>query len=260
MSEDLIVILKGSDEPAVRQLFTDSPDEASLMLDRKKGAKFQGVVAKFQQQLAELLAIVESSETHFVRCIKPNAVKQAETWDDEMVSKQLRCSGIMEAVRVIAAGYPDRVPHSEILGRFAALIDGADRPTADKEGEKAAASRCLSMLKLEPKEFVAGNTKMFLKAGTLNKLRLMREQKIYGGSQFMQAVVRGMIARKQYKILWDAELERRRRAEEERKRKEEVRPLRPRSATSHLGDTRPIPLCPPLPPALLALTQRCVWM
>ena len=39
-----------------------------------------------------------------------------------MVSKQLRCSGIMEAVRVIAAGYPDRVPHSEILGRFAALI------------------------------------------------------------------------------------------------------------------------------------------
>jgi hypothetical protein len=58
VSEDLIVILKGSDEPAVRQLFTESPDEAQLMLDRKKGAKFQGVVAKFQQQLAELLAIV----------------------------------------------------------------------------------------------------------------------------------------------------------------------------------------------------------
>ena len=41
VSEDLVVILKGSDEPAVRQLFTDSPDEAQLMLDRKKGAKFQ---------------------------------------------------------------------------------------------------------------------------------------------------------------------------------------------------------------------------
>ena len=41
VSEDLVVILKGSDEAAVRQLFTDSPDEAQLMLDRKKGAKFQ---------------------------------------------------------------------------------------------------------------------------------------------------------------------------------------------------------------------------
>ena len=153
VSEDLLVILKGSDEPAVRQLFTDSPDEAQLMLDRKKGAKFQGVVAKFQQQLAELLAIVESSETHFVRCIKPNPNKAPRVWEDNIVSKQLRCSGIMEAVRVIAAGYPDRVPHSEILGRFAALIPPDDRPSADKEGEKAAASRTLHLLKMDAKEF-----------------------------------------------------------------------------------------------------------
>ena len=156
------------------------------MLDRKKGAKFQGVVAKFQQQLSELLAIVESSETHFVRCIKPNQQKQAKLWEDEMVGKQLRCSGIMEAVRVIAAGYPDRVPHSEILGRFAALIPMTDRPSADKDGEKAAASKTLALLKLDSKEYVPGNTKMFLKAGVLNKLRTMREQKIYGGSTFMQ--------------------------------------------------------------------------
>lgn len=32
----------------------------------------QGVVAKFEQQLTELLAIIESSENHFVRCIKVN--------------------------------------------------------------------------------------------------------------------------------------------------------------------------------------------
>ena len=112
------------------------------------------------------------------------------------------------------------------------------------------------MLRLSANEYVAGNTKMFLKAGTLNKLRVMREQKIYGGSQKMQvgysgcisrarhrgsskhcliarvcvfevkcarvpcqAVVRGMIARKQFRILWEEEQERKRRAEEERKRR-----------------------------------------
>ena len=41
-----------------------------------------------------------------------------------------------------------------------------------------------------------------------------------------QSVVRGMIARKQYRILWEEEQERRRRAEEERKRKEEEERLR----------------------------------
>ena len=91
--------------------------------------------------------------THFVRCIKPNLIKAPGVWEDEIVSKQLRCSGVMEAVRVIAAGYPDRVPHSEILGRFAALIPSEERPSADKEGEKIAASRTLQLLKLEPKEF-----------------------------------------------------------------------------------------------------------
>jgi len=226
VSEDLLVILKGSDEPAVRQLFADSPDEGQLMLDRKKGAKFQGVVAKFQQQLTELLAIVESSETHFVRCIKSNLAKAPRVWEDEIVSKQLRCSGIMEAVRVIAAGYPDRVPHSEILGRFAALIAPDERPSADKEGEKAAASKTLQLLKLDAKEFVPGNTKMFLKAGTLAKLRVMREQTIFNGATGMQAVVRGMIARKAYRVMWEEEQERRRRAEEERKRKEEEERLR----------------------------------
>ena len=61
-----------------------------------------------------------------------------------------------------------------------------DRPSADKDGEKAAASKTLALLKLDSKEYVPGNTKMFLKAGVLNKLRTMREQKIYGGSTFMQ--------------------------------------------------------------------------
>ena len=42
------------------------------------------------------------------------------------------------------------------------------------------------MLKLDAKEFVPGNTKMFLKAGTLSRLRVMREQKIFGGSSTMQ--------------------------------------------------------------------------
>lgn len=41
-----------------------------------------------------------------------------------------------------------------------------------------------------------------------------------------QAVVRGMIARKAYRAMWEEEQERRRRAEEERKRKEEEERLR----------------------------------
>ena len=192
-----------------------------------------------------------------------------------MVTKQLRCSGVMEAVRVIAAGYPDRVPHNEILGRFGCLVTATSRPNPEKDGEKVAAVQTLEILGRKQGEFIAGNTKCFLKvrlaaapftrphlhpptpyrrerflaargrapcvlahdlkpcwhwcvlqAGVLNDLRLMRERKINHGALFMQSAIRGMIARKQWRVLWEQEQERRRREEEERKRKEEEERLR----------------------------------
>ena len=170
--------------------------------------------------------MIDTSETHFVRCIKPNLNKKPVEWNDDVVTKQLRCSGVMEAVRVIAAGFPDRVPHFEIVGRFAMLVPGTDRPSIEREGEKQAATRTLRALGLREGEFVAGTTKMFLKAGVLADLRVMREKKITGNATYMQAHVRGMVARKLFRVLWEEEMERRRREEEERKRREEEERLR----------------------------------
>ena len=192
----------------------------------RRRAGFRGVVIQFVADLAQLLKVVGASHAHFVRCIKPNLNKKPVEWNDDVVTKQLRCSGVMEAVRVIAAGFPDRVPHFEIVGRFAMLVPGTDRPSIEREGEKQAATRTLRALGLREGEFVAGTTKMFLKAGVLADLRVMREKKITGNATYMQAHVRGMVARKLFRVLWEEEMERRRREEEERKRREEEERLR----------------------------------
>ena len=71
--------------------------------------------------------------------------KSAASWEAETVTKQLRCAGVMEAVRVIAAGYPDRVPHTEVIARFGSLVTGQERPAAEQMGEKAAAVRTLQL-------------------------------------------------------------------------------------------------------------------
>jgi len=96
-----------------------------------------------------------------------------------------------------------------------------DRPSAARDGEKTAATRTLQSLGLEEGAYVIGNTKTFFKSGVLNHLRVIRERKINDGATGMQAVVRGMIARKEYRIKWEEEQERKRREEEERKRQEE---------------------------------------
>ena len=44
----------------------------------------------------------------FVRCVKPNEQKQPRKADKVMVLEQLRCGGVLEAIRISRAGYPNR--------------------------------------------------------------------------------------------------------------------------------------------------------
>ena len=44
----------------------------------------------------------------FFRCIKPNDEKSAFVFDPKRAVQQLRACGVLETVRISAAGYPSR--------------------------------------------------------------------------------------------------------------------------------------------------------
>ena len=49
-----------------------------------------------------------------------------------MVVEQLRCAGVIEAIRISRSAYPNRMTHMEFLDRFEMLkIGGADTSSAD---------------------------------------------------------------------------------------------------------------------------------
>lgn len=58
---------------------------------------------------------------HFVRCVKPNTVKQANNFDKEIVLAQLRYAGMMETIRIRKQGYPVRYTHGEFHDRYRVL-------------------------------------------------------------------------------------------------------------------------------------------
>ena len=43
---------------------------------------------------------ISTTKVHYVRCIKPNAVKAHDKYDMQMVVAQLRCAGVMAAIKV----------------------------------------------------------------------------------------------------------------------------------------------------------------
>ncbi|KAJ1622602.1 P-loop containing nucleoside triphosphate hydrolase protein, partial [Pavlovales sp. CCMP2436] len=175
---------------------------------------FKGVAPQFDAQLQRLLRVLGAGQVHFVRCVKPNGDKKPGRFEGERVLAQLRCGGVMEAVRVFAAGFPDRVLHESVCARFAALAGLPPKP-----GTAEAAQALLTKLGVNKGQYALGHTKVFFKVGVVPALELRRERLLAENALKCQAAVRGMLARKQARTHLaasrDASDKRRRAAESE---------------------------------------------
>ncbi|KAM9915112.1 hypothetical protein OXX80_014252, partial [Metschnikowia pulcherrima] len=62
----------------------------------------------FKNSLIELMKTIDSTNAHYIRCIKPNEQKKAWEFDSLMVLSQLRACGVLETIRISCAGFPSR--------------------------------------------------------------------------------------------------------------------------------------------------------
>ncbi|MPC21470.1 Unconventional myosin-IXa [Portunus trituberculatus] len=63
------------------------------------------VTGQFQLSLQTLMEALNTANPFFIRCIKSNANKAPNMFDDEMVMRQLRYTGMLETVRIRQAGF-----------------------------------------------------------------------------------------------------------------------------------------------------------
>ena len=94
----------------------------SAVVGSKRDHSFQTLAMKLQEQLSYLMNDLKESEPHFVRCVKPNAVK-ATSIDNLSVLQQLRYSGTLEAIKIRKSGYPVRRSHLEFWQNYMGLTD-----------------------------------------------------------------------------------------------------------------------------------------
>ena len=80
------------------------------------------VGTQFKLSMDELFNTIKASDTHYVRCIKPNKEKSKGQWDADMVSEQLLSSGIIEAVQIRKHGYSQRMPINDFMSEFVLAI------------------------------------------------------------------------------------------------------------------------------------------
>ncbi|KHG16924.1 Myosin-J heavy chain [Gossypium arboreum] len=99
----------------VASLFPPPAEESS------KSSKFSSIGSRFKLQLQSLMDTLNSTEPHYIRCVKPNNVLKPAIFENANIIQQLRCGGVLEAIRISCAGYPTRRTFSEFLNRFGVL-------------------------------------------------------------------------------------------------------------------------------------------
>ena len=79
------------------------------------------VGSQFRDSLSLLMATLNSTTPHYVRCIKPNDDKQSFSFDPKRAVQQLRACGVLETIRISAAGFPSRWTYQDFFNRYRML-------------------------------------------------------------------------------------------------------------------------------------------
>ncbi|GMP62460.1 hypothetical protein CsSME_00024560 [Camellia sinensis var. sinensis] len=170
----------------VANLFPTLPEETA------KQSKFSSIGTRFKQQLQSLMETLSTTEPHYIRCVKPNTVLKPGIFENPNVLNQLRCGGVLEAIRISCAGYPTKRSFDEFLDRFGMLapdvLDGSDEKSA-----------CIAICdRMGLKGYQIGKTKVFLRAGQMAELDARRTEVLANAARRIQRLIRTYLTRKEF--------------------------------------------------------------
>ncbi|KAK7819265.1 myosin-8 [Quercus suber] len=183
-------LLSASKCPFVSGLFPPLAEESS------KSSKFSSIGSRFKQQLQALLETLSATEPHYIRCVKPNNLLKPAIFENDNILQQLRCGGVMEAIRISCAGYPTRKTFDDFLCRFGILAPDVLNGSYDE------VTACKMLLeKVNLKGYQIGKTKVFLRAGQMAELDGCRSEVLGRSASIIQRSVRSYLGRKTFILL-----------------------------------------------------------
>ncbi|CAC5367742.1 unnamed protein product [Mytilus coruscus] len=217
--EDHINILRASEFALVAELFEDKPDPnekkqragshpTQPLRSNPKGSKSTKktvgsqqvtkatVGDQFRDSLFMLMNTLNATTPHYIRCIKPNDLKEAFEFDPRRAVEQLRACGVLETIRISAAGYPSRWTYSEFFQRYRVLARSKD---IDRANPRKTCENVLVSVIQDPDKYRFGKTKIFFRAGQVAYLEKLRSDKLRSCGIMIQKHVKGWLERKRYR-------------------------------------------------------------
>ncbi|XP_046882732.1 unconventional myosin-IXb isoform X5 [Hypomesus transpacificus] len=168
----------------------DRTTQALLHPHQKK--KPPSISAQFQASLNKLLETLGKAEPFFIHCLRSNAEKKEMHFDESLVRKQLRYTGMLETVRMRKSGYGAKYTFKEFLEKFIVLLP--KKATATPED----ISSFLQKMGLEQTTYKIGKTKVFLKEHQKRWLQETLNKKVMQNIVILQRWFRTCLIRKHF--------------------------------------------------------------
>merc|ERR1712242_378039 len=195
VNDTVVDVLKRGTCELMKTVWADHPGQSAPPDEGKKKKKKGGgktVASVYLVQLAELMATLNITEPHFIRCIVPNTHKKPLETETPLIMHQLTCNGVLEGIRVCMLGFPNRMLYRDYKARY--MVLGAEvlaTAANDKEGVFA----LMAKIQFEPEKFRCGHTMVFFRAGALAALEEARDGIVLKLIRWMQAEVFGRTKR-----------------------------------------------------------------
>uniref|UniRef100_A0A8C3Y0A3 Myosin IXA n=1 Tax=Catharus ustulatus TaxID=91951 RepID=A0A8C3Y0A3_CATUS len=168
----------------------DRITKSLLHLHKKK--KPPSISAQFQASLNKLMETLDQAEPYFVKCIRSNAEKLPLRFNDSLVLRQLRYTGMLETVRIRQSGYSCKYSFQDFVNHFHVLLPQGISPSKHNIHD------FFQKIKLVPENYQVGRTMVFMKEQERQLLQDLLHQEVLRRITLLQHWFRSLLCRRQF--------------------------------------------------------------
>ncbi|GFT88674.1 unconventional myosin-Ib [Nephila pilipes] len=189
LHRDLSQAMYRTDQPLLKTLFPEGNPKRTTLKRPTTTA------TQFRISLGALMKSIQGRNALYVRCIKPNELKQPMIFEMALVQHQVRYLGLMENTRMRKHGYAYRQDYESFLQRYKMLS-----PHTWPTWSGLPVEGVTNLLRFSPvhnSDYCFGRTKIFLKhSKTLYELEKYRQESLHDLATLIQKLFRGWVHRR----------------------------------------------------------------
>jgi len=218
LPQDLVNCACQSTNPLIQSRFKEPQVEKSpprrKIVRRRSGlvGGHESVTTKFRNQLSALMETISQTKSRYIRCIKPNSSKKPLLLDHQACVDQLRCAGVVAAISISRASFPNRLLRQIAWNRFSFLVNKKFLNDSDNKLHQLLSILLQDLIQhyeeaskttIQPirKVFTCGKTRVYFRAGTLEYLEGKRLKALGLIATKIQTAARTFVAFNHYRKL-----------------------------------------------------------